>query len=85
MARAFYVFVGSRGSYRCHCASKRLRRIRHQGRAIFGAPEDIAAQVCACIEESGVNYFIARFAYGDISYEAAARSVDYFKEYVLDS
>lgn len=30
-----------------------------------------------------INYFIARFAYGDISYSEAARSVNYFKEYVL--
>jgi alkanesulfonate monooxygenase SsuD/methylene tetrahydromethanopterin reductase-like flavin-dependent oxidoreductase (luciferase family) len=54
------------------------------GRAIFGTPEDVAAQVFACIEESGINYFIARFAFGDISFSEAERSVDYFKESVLD-
>ena len=56
-----------------------------EGRAFVGAPDDVAAQVHACIEESGINYFIARFAFGDISYEEAARSVDFFKEYVIDT
>ncbi len=53
------------------------------GRAIVGTPEDAAVQVRDCIEESGINYFLSRFAFGDINYEEATRSIDMFKDCVM--
>ena len=55
-----------------------------EGKAIVATPGDVAAQVQACVDDSGINYFISRFAFGDISLDEAARSVDYFKQCVLD-
>ena len=55
-----------------------------EGKAIVATPGDVAAQVQACANDSGINYFISRFAFGDISFDEAARSVDYFKQCVLD-
>jgi hypothetical protein len=41
--------------------------------------DEIARQ----IEETGANYFITRFAYGNLTYEQSARSLELFVSEVM--
>lgn len=50
------------------------------GLAIVGKPEVVKAIVDAQIEQSGVNYFLTRFMFGDISYLEADYAIDAFSE-----
>ena len=50
------------------------------GQAIAGTPDAVARAVGAQAEEAGINYFLCRFAFGDIALDEARRSVDLFKE-----
>ena len=54
------------------------------GQAIAGTPREVARSIRAQSEEAGINYFLCRFAFGDITLEEARRSVDLFKEPMAD-
>lgn len=56
-----------------------------ENKTLIGTPDEVAAQAQALIEESGINYLLARFAFGDMTYAEAARSVDLFAEYVMNA
>lgn len=53
------------------------------GQAITGTPEEVAAKVAGQIEASGINYFICRFAFGDITFDEAKRTLDFFRSHVI--
>ncbi len=53
------------------------------GQAVTGSPETVYEILQQQIEESGVNYFVSRFAFGDVTYEEAAFSTDAFAEKFL--
>jgi alkanesulfonate monooxygenase SsuD/methylene tetrahydromethanopterin reductase-like flavin-dependent oxidoreductase (luciferase family) len=53
------------------------------GQAIAGTPADVKDYVEAQIAESGVNYFLCRFAFGDITLEEARRSLELFQAQVM--
>ena len=50
---------------------------------IAGSPQTVKEQVWRAIEESGINYFISVFAWGNIPHEKAMRSIKYFVEEVM--
>ncbi len=50
---------------------------------IAGSPQTVKEQVWRAIEESGINYFISVFAWGNIPHEKAMRSMRYFVEEVM--
>ena len=50
---------------------------------IAGSPETVNEQVWRAIEDSGINYFIGVFAWGNISAEKAMRSITYFVDEVI--
>ena len=50
---------------------------------IAGSPRTVLDQLQAQIDESGVNYIACRFAFGDITFAEASRSVDLFAEQVM--
>jgi len=52
------------------------------GLAVVGTPEHAAEVLGAQIEASGINYLAARFAFGDLGFDQAARSIDLFVERV---
>ncbi len=54
------------------------------GQAIAGRPDEVAHRVRLQIEESGVNYFLCRFAFGDIRLAEATKSVTLFKSHIMD-
>jgi len=48
------------------------------GQAIAGTPEEVAETIRKQSEAAGINYFLCRFAFGDLTLEEARRSVDLF-------
>ena len=53
------------------------------GRMICGSPESARDQLQGQIDQSGVNYVACRFAFGDLTFEEARRSVELFAEQVM--
>jgi alkanesulfonate monooxygenase SsuD/methylene tetrahydromethanopterin reductase-like flavin-dependent oxidoreductase (luciferase family) len=53
------------------------------GHALVGSPESVREQVRRVLVESGGNYFAGVFAFGDLSQEAALRSLDLFARRVI--
>lgn len=56
--------------------------VRKMDAIICGAPDTVAAEIARQVEAAGLNYFVCRFAYGDLSYEESARSLALFGEAV---
>lgn len=52
-------------------------------RAIFGSPATVRAEIERQIEATGANYFVTRFAYGDLTYEESMRSLHLFTAEVM--
>src|SRR5256885_8366603 len=53
------------------------------GRMIAGSPRTVLDQLQGQVDESGVNYIACRFAFGDITFEEARRSIELFAEQVM--
>ena len=50
---------------------------------IAGKPETVTNEIKRQIDEAGLNYFVCRFAFGDLSYEESLSSLSLFRESVL--
>ena len=50
---------------------------------IAGKPETVTNEIKRQIDKAGLNYFVCRFAFGDLSYEESLSSLNLFKELVL--
>lgn len=53
------------------------------GKAVAGTADTVKNMLDENIEQSGVNYLLCRFAFGDVKYEEAAYSIDAFSEMYL--
>jgi len=51
--------------------------------AIVGSPVTVRREVERHLAESGMSYFMCRFAFGDLTYEQSARSLTLFAEEVM--
>jgi alkanesulfonate monooxygenase SsuD/methylene tetrahydromethanopterin reductase-like flavin-dependent oxidoreductase (luciferase family) len=51
--------------------------------AIVGSPETVSERVARFAEESGCNYLVCSFAFGDLSHEQVMRSIDLFASKVM--
>ena len=49
------------------------------GQAVAGTPDQVARMIRAQAGAAGVNYFLCRFAFGDIALAEASRSIDLFQ------
>jgi alkanesulfonate monooxygenase SsuD/methylene tetrahydromethanopterin reductase-like flavin-dependent oxidoreductase (luciferase family) len=49
-----------------------------QGQAIAGSPETVRAFLAAQIEDSGANYIVGQFCFGDLKLDEMLRSVELF-------
>jgi alkanesulfonate monooxygenase SsuD/methylene tetrahydromethanopterin reductase-like flavin-dependent oxidoreductase (luciferase family) len=52
------------------------------GQAIVGAPDTVREMIATQAKEAGLNYFLLRFAFGDLRLEESMRSVDLFAKHV---
>ena len=55
-----------------------LDTARARDAVIVGTPDSVAAEIERQVEQAGLNYFVCRFAYGDLSYDEAAASLALF-------
>jgi alkanesulfonate monooxygenase SsuD/methylene tetrahydromethanopterin reductase-like flavin-dependent oxidoreductase (luciferase family) len=55
----------------------------HNGRMIAGSPRTVLNELQAQFDESGANYAACRFAFGDITFDEARRSIELFAEHVM--
>ncbi|HEY7165043.1 MAG TPA: LLM class flavin-dependent oxidoreductase [Candidatus Binatia bacterium] len=53
------------------------------GQAIAGSPDSVTEAVRAQVNESGANYFVGQFAFGDLSQAETSRSIHLFAEKVM--
>lgn len=53
------------------------------GRGIAGSPDSVIKTLRAQIAEAGVNYFVAQFAFGDLTTAEVIRSIDLFTRRVM--
>jgi alkanesulfonate monooxygenase SsuD/methylene tetrahydromethanopterin reductase-like flavin-dependent oxidoreductase (luciferase family) len=63
--------------------AKTYAEAKARGVAIAGTPASVRAEIARQIEASGCNYFICRFAYGELTHEQALRSLDLFTRDVM--
>jgi len=56
---------------------------RDAGRIITGSPSTVREEIARQIAETGANYFITRFAYGNLTHEQSARSLELFISEVM--
>ena len=54
-----------------------------QGTLIVGSPETVTKKVSQMIEETGINYFLGVFSYGNMANDKAIRSMDLFAREVI--
>ena len=64
-------------------APETLEEAETLGRAVIGTPDRVRQMLARQIAESGVNYVLCRFAFGDMSREQAMRSVRLFTREVM--
>ncbi|MBS27616.1 MAG: LLM class flavin-dependent oxidoreductase, partial [Alphaproteobacteria bacterium] len=50
---------------------------------IAGTPEHVAAEIARQVDVAGLNYFVCRFAYGDLSFEESSASLELFAGEVM--
>jgi alkanesulfonate monooxygenase SsuD/methylene tetrahydromethanopterin reductase-like flavin-dependent oxidoreductase (luciferase family) len=61
-----------------------LEQLRRVGStAIAGTPATVRARIEQDCETSGANYFVARFAYGNLTHEESIRSLELFANEVM--
>jgi hypothetical protein len=58
-------------------------QIKDGGRGIAGSPATVARMIKSQMEEAGTDYFVAQFAFGDLSLSEVLRTVDLFVREVM--
>lgn len=56
---------------------------RRDAMTICGTPDEVADEIARQMETSGCNYFVARFAYGDLSLADSLSALDLFADRVM--
>ena len=56
---------------------------RRADAVVAGSPDTVRAEIERQMAESGCNYFVCRFAYGDLDFDESARSLDLFAGEVM--
>ncbi len=54
-----------------------------QGQGIAGSPDTVRAFLGKQVEDSGVNYIVGQFCFGDLTLDEMLRSVDLFGKHVM--
>jgi alkanesulfonate monooxygenase SsuD/methylene tetrahydromethanopterin reductase-like flavin-dependent oxidoreductase (luciferase family) len=57
--------------------------LRNMGVGLAGSPAEVGDTLERQLAESGANYFVCRFAFGDLSFDEAARSLKLFVEHIM--
>ena len=57
--------------------------VLEDGRGIAGSPETVIAALRQQIDETGANYIVGQFAFGDMTTEETLHSIDLFTRKVM--
>ena len=57
--------------------------IKETGQGIAGTPTQVRDEIIRQCERSDINYFVCRFAFGDLTFEESNRSIELFAEHVM--
>jgi alkanesulfonate monooxygenase SsuD/methylene tetrahydromethanopterin reductase-like flavin-dependent oxidoreductase (luciferase family) len=52
--------------------------VLNNGQAIVGSPDTVRETIASQVSQAGLNYFLLRFAFGDLTLEESMRSVNFF-------
>jgi alkanesulfonate monooxygenase SsuD/methylene tetrahydromethanopterin reductase-like flavin-dependent oxidoreductase (luciferase family) len=63
--------------------SEEFDGIVKSGQAIAGSPQTVREAIARQVEQSGVNYLLARFAFGDLSLQESLQSAELFAQAVM--
>jgi alkanesulfonate monooxygenase SsuD/methylene tetrahydromethanopterin reductase-like flavin-dependent oxidoreductase (luciferase family) len=58
-------------------------QLREMGTGIAGSPAEVRDVLLRQLGESGANYFVCRFAFGDLSFDEAQRSLKLFADQIM--
>jgi hypothetical protein len=58
-------------------------QIKDGGRGIAGSPATVVRMIKSQMAEAGTNYFVAQFAFGDLTLSEVLRTVDLFAREVM--
>lgn len=57
--------------------------LREMGTGIAGSPAEVRDVLLRQLAESGANYFVCRFAFGDLAFDEAQQSLKLFADHVM--
>jgi alkanesulfonate monooxygenase SsuD/methylene tetrahydromethanopterin reductase-like flavin-dependent oxidoreductase (luciferase family) len=57
--------------------------LREMGVGIAGTPAEVRDVLLRQLAESGANYFVCRFAFGDLAFDEAQRSLKLFVDQIM--
>jgi alkanesulfonate monooxygenase SsuD/methylene tetrahydromethanopterin reductase-like flavin-dependent oxidoreductase (luciferase family) len=81
--RHFYYLFSLRGGKPAHPRPPEFNEMMKISQAIAGDAETVREFLHSQLEESGANYLVSQFAFGDLSLAETLRSVRIFKEHVM--
>jgi alkanesulfonate monooxygenase SsuD/methylene tetrahydromethanopterin reductase-like flavin-dependent oxidoreductase (luciferase family) len=81
--RSFNHLFRLRGGAPIHQRPPTFDELPAAGQGIAGSPETVRAYLQSQIAESGANYLVGQFAFGDLSLEESLRSVELFTRHVM--
>jgi alkanesulfonate monooxygenase SsuD/methylene tetrahydromethanopterin reductase-like flavin-dependent oxidoreductase (luciferase family) len=81
--RHFYHLFSLRGGKPAHPRPAEFEKMMELRQAIAGNPATVGRFLQAQLAESGANYLVGQFAFGDLSLAEALRSVELFSKQVM--
>jgi alkanesulfonate monooxygenase SsuD/methylene tetrahydromethanopterin reductase-like flavin-dependent oxidoreductase (luciferase family) len=81
--RNFYYLFSLRGGKPAHPRPADFDTMMTIRQAIAGTPDTVRDFLRAQLAESGANYLVGQFAFGDMTLDESLRSVELFSEYVM--
>jgi alkanesulfonate monooxygenase SsuD/methylene tetrahydromethanopterin reductase-like flavin-dependent oxidoreductase (luciferase family) len=81
--RHFYYLFSLRGGKPAHPRPAAFDDMMQIRQAIAGNPETVRRFLQAQLAESGANYLVGQFAFGDLSLAETLRSVELFRKHVM--
>jgi alkanesulfonate monooxygenase SsuD/methylene tetrahydromethanopterin reductase-like flavin-dependent oxidoreductase (luciferase family) len=81
--RSFTHLFRLAGTAPAHPRPAQFDRLAEAGQGVAGDAATVASWVEAQCAESGANYFVGQFAFGDLSPSESARSVELFAQHVM--
>ena len=81
--RSFYHLYVLRGGAPAHQRPAELDALIQVGQGIAGSPATVAAFLESQISQTGANYLVGQFAFGDLSLAESLRSLELFAAHVM--